>query len=119
MTAHEQRRSPRDTLLLLADLRLGGVDPAQRVRVRNLSARGMMAEGASDATRGTAVEVNIRNIGWIKGAIAWIQDERCGIAFCDDIDPHAARAPIARRETTGYLEGPRPAGAERKRLRRV
>ena len=94
MTANDHRQLVRDSLFLMAELRLPGQEALARVKVRNLSAGGMMAEGAVKAVRGTLIEVNIRNVGWVEGAIAWVQGDRCGIAFSDDIDPMVARAPI-------------------------
>jgi hypothetical protein len=55
----------------------------------------MMGEGAVRVARGDQIEVNIRNIGWIQGSVAWIQDDRFGVAFQDEIDPKVARAPVA------------------------
>ena len=95
MAANDHRQLNRDSLFLMAELRLPGQDVLARVKVRNLSAGGMMAEGTVKAVRGTLVEVNIRNVGWVEGAIAWVQGDRCGIAFSDDIDPMVARAPVA------------------------
>ena len=100
MADNDHRQLSRDSLFLMAELRLPG-DTARlgqealgRVKVRNLSAGGMMAEGTIKAVRGTLVEVNIRNLGWVEGAIAWVQGDRCGIAFSEDIDPMIARAPL-------------------------
>ena len=98
MAADDHRQISRDSLFLMAEMRVPGQDVPSRVKVRNLSAGGMMAEGTIGAARGTLVEVNIRNVGWVEGAIAWIQGDRCGIAFSDDIDPMIARAPVTVSE---------------------
>ena len=82
-----QRHVARDSLFVLAEIRVDGTPGEVRVRVRNLSAGGLMAEGLEKAQRGQLVWVNIRNIGWVEGTIAWVQGDRCGIAFADDIDP--------------------------------
>jgi PilZ domain len=91
----ETRQVNRDSLFLLAQLRVNGGAEQYRVKVRNLSAGGMMAEGLVPVTRGQPVSVELRNIGWVFGTVAWKQDERFGIAFADDIDPRLARAPVA------------------------
>jgi len=91
----ETRQVDRDSLLLVAQLRIDGVESEFRVKVRNLSAGGMMADGSAPVTRGALVSVGLRNIGWIDGAVAWKQDERFGIAFAEEIDPKLARAPFA------------------------
>lgn len=100
MAADDHRHISRDSLFLMAELRVPGQDGLSRVKVRNLSAGGMMAEGTVGAARGTLVEVNIRNIGWVEGAIAWTHGDRCGIAFSGEIDPMIARAPVTAGTTT-------------------
>ena len=95
MADDDHRHISRDSLFLMAELRVPGQDVPIRVKVRNLSAGGMMAEGTIGAARGTLVEVNIRNVGWVEGAVAWIQGDRCGIAFSEEIDPMIARAPVS------------------------
>jgi len=100
MTEGEHRHIGRDSLFVLADLRIDGIEGEHRIRVRNLSAGGLMAEGAFNVQRGQLVWTNLRNIGWVEGSVAWVQDSRFGIAFREDIDPRVARAPIAPGETT-------------------
>jgi len=102
MDASDNRHIARDSLFLLADLRVDGIDGEHRIKVRNLSAGGMMGEGPLRVLRGAVVEVNIRNVGWVEGFVAWVQDTRFGIAFREDIDPKIARAPI------GVTEDPAP-----------
>lgn len=107
MADNEHRQISRDSLFLMADVRLQGEAGEHRVKVRNLSAGGMMAEGTLKPVRGTLVEVNIRNVGWIEGAVAWVQDSRFGIAFCEDIDPKIARLPVNGGATTPrYVKPP-------------
>ena len=102
MDSGENRQLGRDSLFLLADLRLEGTQDDHRIKVRNLSAGGMMGEGQVRVHRGSLVNINIRNIGWIEGTVAWVQDTRFGVAFRDEIDPKVARATMsaAAREHT-------------------
>jgi PilZ domain len=93
MGDNEHRQITRDSLFVLADLRVDGLEGEHRIRVRNLSAGGLMAEGALKVQRGQLVWTNVRNIGWVEGSVAWVQDSRFGIAFRDEIDPRVARAP--------------------------
>ncbi len=93
----EHRQRGRDNLFLMADLRL--VDPnglradgEHRVRIRNLSAGGVMAEGNVKVGPGTGLEIALRHIGWVAGTVAWIQDNRFGIAFAQPIDPALVQA---------------------------
>lgn len=92
MSATESRQIARDSLFVLVDLRLDGDDHDHRIKMRNLSAGGMLAEGSVKAARGMSVWVNLRNIGWVEGTVAWVQETRFGIAFRDEIDPAAAKA---------------------------
>ena len=94
MDEDEHRRIARDSLFVLAEVRLDGLEGEHKVRVRNLSAGGMMAEVSLKVQRGQMVWVNVRNIGWIEGSVAWIQEGRFGIAFREEIDPKIARAPV-------------------------
>src|SRR3954447_11891542 len=93
MSNVDTRQVNRDSLFLLAQVRVVGQDPVYRVKVRNLSAGGMMAEGEAKVARGSLVQVELRNIGWVDGSVAWKQDDRFGIAFVAEIDPMLARAP--------------------------
>lgn len=90
----------RDSFFLMAEVRLLGSTAEYRVKVRNLSAGGMMAEGQLAMQRGSHIEVNLRNIGWVQGVVAWIQDNRFGIALVQEIDPKLARASMLPGEST-------------------
>ena len=52
MSNVDTRQVNRDSLFLLAQLRVDGQDAVCRVKVRNLSAGGMMAEGEAKVMRG-------------------------------------------------------------------
>ncbi|MDN3647097.1 PilZ domain-containing protein [Pontixanthobacter aestiaquae] len=91
MSGVDTRNISRDSLFLMAEIRLDGEDGEHRVKVRNLSSGGMMAEGGPSVVRGSNVSIQLRNIGWVEGVIAWVQEERFGIAFSEEIDPGLAR----------------------------
>ena len=118
MADNDHRHISRDSLFLMAELRVPGQEVLSRVKVRNLSAGGMMAEGTVRAVRGTMIEVNIRNVGWVEGAIVWAQGDRCGIAFSEDIDPMIARAPVTAGEGTPRFVKPVGKFVEPERLLR-
>ncbi len=100
MDGNENRQIARDSLFVMADLRLSGSEEQHRIKVRNLSAGGMMGEGTVRVARGDGVEVNVRNIGWVEGSVAWVQEDRFGVAFRDEIDPKVARAPVTASAST-------------------
>ena len=91
--AAAQRGDPRDSLFLVAKLSTDGLPPEQ-VRVRNLSAGGLMAEYPAAIANGTKVEIELRGIGAINGRVAWATDGRIGVAFDHAIDPLRARKPV-------------------------
>jgi hypothetical protein len=92
--AAAQRIDTRDSLLLVARFRIAGSSETVQVRVRNLSAGGLMADVPKPIDIGTMVEVEVRGVGWINGRIAWVAAGRAGVAFDHLIDPQAARKPV-------------------------
>ncbi len=93
MSGVDTRNITRDSLFLLAELRLAGTRGEHKVKVRNLSGGGMMAEGPVPVVPGNRLQINLRNIGWVDGAVAWVQENRFGIAFDREINAKLARAP--------------------------
>lgn len=106
MTGVDTRSVARDSLFLLADIRIEQATEAHRVRVRNLSDGGMMGEGNLRVQRGNRLTIELRNIGAVAGTVAWVQDNRFGIAFDDEIDSQKARRPLQPSEdaATGMVE---------------
>ncbi|WP_285712608.1 PilZ domain-containing protein [Erythrobacter oryzae] len=98
MTGVETRSVARDSLFLLADIRVEQNAETYRVRVRNLSDGGMMGEGHLRVQRGHRVSVELRNIGAVGGTVAWVQDNRFGVAFDEEIDSQKARRPLQGEE---------------------
>ena len=115
MSNVDTRQDGRDSLFLLAQVRVDGQETASRVKVRNLSSGGMMAEGDMEVMRGASVKVELRNLGWVAGTVAWCQGNRFGIAFVDEIDPKLARAPVAGSTIQRDAEGRPINGEERER----
>ncbi len=93
----------RDSLLLLATLTAGGTQ--MQVRVRNLSAGGLMAELPEPVPNDASVEIELRGVGRVTGRIAWQTEGRAGIAFDRPIDPQRARKPVGIKKDD---EAPRP-----------
>ena len=98
MTGVETRSVARDSLFLLADISVERSAESHRVRVRNLSDGGMMGEGSLRVQRGNRVTVELRNIGAVWGTVAWVQDNRFGVAFDEEIDSQKARRPLQSPE---------------------
>jgi hypothetical protein len=106
MESSENRQLARDSMFVMADLCIDGVPGEHRIKVRNLSSGGMMGEGTARVTRGTKVRVNLRNIGWTRGAVAWVQDNRFGVAFDEEIDPRDARASVTGTDAPTVVSRP-------------
>jgi hypothetical protein len=87
----------RDSLFLLARLRIAGSPDELSVRVRNLSTGGLMAELPEPVPPDAAVQIELRGLGWQSGRVAWQTEGRAGIAFDRPIDPQRARKPIGTR----------------------
>ena len=103
MSALETRTVSRDSLFLLAGIRVEQDSEVHKVRVRNLSDGGMMGEGPLRVQRGNRLEIELRNVGKIEGSVAWVQDNRFGIAFDEEIDSAFARRPLDEGETAKEL----------------
>lgn len=98
MNDGEKRQLVRNSLLMIADARLDGVEGDHRVRVRNLSTGGMMAVADVPVFVGQVIQVALPRVGWIAGTVAWKQEDRFGIAFGEKIDAAAVRSPILAGE---------------------
>ena len=86
----DHRHISRDSMFVLSRLRdASGAE--HNVRIRNLSSGGVMAEGNMRIQRGDAISLELRNIGWVDGNVAWVAESRFGIAFCEAVDPKAVR----------------------------
>ena len=112
------RDAARDSMFLQATLRpLSGVHSTPfNVRVRNLSAGGMMAEADSEIAVGDRITVELRNVGKVGGRVAWVREGRFGITFDAPIDPKLARKPAKQDivqpiiSGTGYHRTTHPLG---------
>lgn len=94
------RQESRDSLFLMADFREVGSKDVRALRVRNLSAGGLMAEFPSGLEQGLRVEFDVRGIGWVPGQVAWSAAGRIGVAFDQQIDPLLARKPVGQGAQT-------------------
>ncbi len=124
MASINTRDVERDSMFLMTDIVTEGGGAAVRVKIRNLSASGMMMEGDVVAKRDTRVTAELRNIGLVAGTIVWVMGRRSGVAFDEPIDPKLARTTVyggdkeAPFYARGALAAPRHDGWNGK-LRRV
>lgn len=88
------RARKRDSIFLSAQLTIAGARATYTVRVRNLSAGGLMAEYDAPVEPGTAVLLDMRGLGEMTGRVAWCTHGRIGVALDQPIDPARARKPV-------------------------
>jgi hypothetical protein len=93
---HGRRVSARDSLFLAATIRrrTDTDEELVPVRIRNLSAVGLMADYERAAEAGEPVLVTLRGIGVVPGMVAWVRKGRIGVAFDEEVDPLLARRPL-------------------------
>ena len=124
MSDLETRGATRDSLLLLADVMVENSSQSMRVRVRNISATGLMAEGSVAVERGSRVMVDLRAAGQVWGSVAWCEGNRFGIAFDTEVDPVLARSATAQEpgshyEAPHFVRGLTPAPVNIRNFRKV
>ena len=90
------RTNQRDSLFLLTSLCAPDGHFRTKVRVRNLSATGLMADCPIPIAKGEAVLLDLRGIGPVAGSVIWVQGERLGVLFDQAVDPQHAREPVRR-----------------------
>ncbi|MBN8844258.1 MAG: PilZ domain-containing protein [Sphingomonadales bacterium] len=92
------RSADRDSLFMQASVLLPGQQSPVTVRVRNLSAGGMLAEAkVRGLAQGAAVEVELRNIDFVPGRVVWVGEGKFGVAFDHPIDPQAVRRQVVQK----------------------
>ena len=111
MQSVETRNVTRDSLFLFAELEFEGRTDPVRVKVRNLSAGGMMAEAAIVTGRGERLSIKLRNLEAVKGTVAWVQGDRFGVSFDTEIDPRVARAQVGSNDGGSAPRFTRPMAA--------
>ena len=111
-----EARAPRDTMLILGRLRAIDTAESWTIRIRNLSATGLMADAVTGVEQDMRYGLDIRGIGRIDATLLWVRDGRMGMAFATPIDPRQSRRPTANWNddyTRGVAAavGPRPTDA--------
>ena len=88
-----QRRAARNSFFLQAQVTVVANGRSFAVRVRNLSPGGMMADCNRPLAVGDRVEVEVRGVERVGGAVAWVGSGKFGAHFDAMVDPAAARKP--------------------------
>ncbi|MCA1749900.1 MAG: PilZ domain-containing protein [Sphingomonadales bacterium] len=88
----DQRRGQRHMTVLQAG-KIVTADKQELCLIRNISARGMMAEIFSDFETGDKIGIEFKAGTETRGTIRWVEDGRAGIEFQWPIDVHHVLAP--------------------------
>src|SRR6188472_3095330 len=80
-----ERRGDERVLPMLRVAKLRGTSGEQLIRVRNLSAGGLMAEVGQQVSVGEAVSVEISS-QQVPGTVVWIREGAVGIKFEQNLD---------------------------------
>jgi hypothetical protein len=97
----------RDSLFLLAEITFDDAQEQHKVKVRNLSPGGMMVESDLEVTQGQRLVAVLRNIGPVRGQVAWARSARFGVAFDREINHKLARQPVGSGSNLPrYLRSP-------------
>ena len=91
MAGVETRNAARSSLFMVTTIMLENNARTYQVKVRNLSAKGMMAEGEVPVATGSRLTVQPESGNPVTGVVAWIEGGRFGIAFDNDVDMAAFR----------------------------
>lgn len=94
MDDETKRSAKRDSLFLLAELSALDGAPLGSIRVRNLSATGLMADCTVSLVAQDRVMVTLRAISPVAATVTWSRGGRIGLQFDAEIDPQAVRRPV-------------------------
>lgn len=92
------RTDSRESIFLSARVQFATIRDAAIVRIRNISSGGMMVDCEQPVGPGELLDAEIKNIGRVRGRVAWRTDNRMGIAFDYPIDPKKARVKSGHKE---------------------
>jgi PilZ domain len=101
-TPESHREKARDSLFLSAEVIFDDSPKQYTVRIRNISAGGMMIDVTAPRDKGLGVTATLKNIGEVRGKVVWSTAKRIGITFEQEIDPNLARHKATAAPVPGY-----------------
>ena len=102
---NQNRRSRRSHVLMAASIEAAG--SSTPVRMRNLSAEGVLIEGDDLPIEGTIVLFRKNDLK-ATGHVAWVKDNRAGIAFDTLLDPETVLRHVPQPRPRARLNFKRP-----------
>ncbi len=88
------RNGARESIFFGANLTFTTTGEKLAVRVRNISSGGMMVDCTIGGAIGDVVIADVKNVGKVRGRIAWAVPPRMGIAFDHTINASLARVKV-------------------------
>lgn len=113
-------RSPRQQVLLGAEIGGFGGGAPTRHRIKDLSATGARVDRAAGLRAGSTVLVSVGTLEAVGATVIWVREDAAGLKFAEPIDPDAARSrtivsagrtvpgftiPRATTPTAGWVSG--------------
>ena len=89
-----KRNLQRSSLFIMGSIKVADSDVWVPIKIKNLSASGLMAEGKVTCQQGDRVAVEAKGKVDAEGSVAWIVGGRIGIAFDTLIDPQELKQPV-------------------------
>lgn len=84
---HPERRADARQIAVLRVAKLITERGEQLCRIRNISARGVMAEVQGAWWTGEPAAVQLKSGGQVPGRVVWVENGRIGVAFDHEVDP--------------------------------
>ena len=97
----DTRDVARERMLMFAKLMLANTSE-HRVRIRDLSAQGVQAEGDVGTQPGEQVDVDFGAAGKAAAVVAWCDGAVIGLKFDQEIEPELVRRAISGRDERAY-----------------
>lgn len=101
MTALETRAVTRERVLMFAQMIVASSSEQHRVRIRDLSAQGVQAEGDVEVQLGEQVEVDFGAAGKVTGLVARRDGLVLGLRLEQEIEPDAVRRALFGKDEGG------------------
>lgn len=97
------RADERRHMMLQASMHADHLAKDEPIRIRNISAGGLMAVSRHVVRRGERVTIALQGIGEVAGRVAWVHGERFGVSFARAINPNLVRQAVAQRQTSQVI----------------
>lgn len=102
MNALETRAVTRERVLMFAQMTVASSHEQHRVRIRDLSAQGVQAEGDVDVQLGDRVEFDFGAAGKVPGLVAQRDGLVLGLRLEQKIEPDVVRRALCGKNEGGY-----------------